>query len=388
MKRIVFILLATCLVYCNKDKDEPASEEEKVVNLSRPTVLFGSKSQVYALDADSGKLIWKQNATLDGSMGHYTTPTYSNGVMYLVQGSIMNKYMTAYDATTGTSKWNTFIEHGNNPTVKYGSVYVTNDWGDTYSIDKKTGTVNWVDKSSRRSVVDAITCSPTVKDSILYSGNRYSILFAVNALTGKSIWSFGFSNVERLTYRPIVNNGVVYFRTNGALIAANAADGKTIWRTDFLASVYYPSSPVLVNGALYAVTPGLLCSFDASTGIKNWEFKPAEVGAIYTSPIVWNNLAFIANAGGNRPSFIYAVDIATGQQVWKHQDSQEFFCSPAIYNGNLYIGNAQGLQVIDAASGQLKWKFTPDNDEPVVTGVCIVDTNNKLYTVSSSGDYE
>jgi outer membrane protein assembly factor BamB len=388
MKKVLFFLLSTCLVYCNKKHDDnPAPpEEEKPVYLSQSTAFFATNTNLYAIDVAADTLIWKKPVSTYNWNEIHTTPTYSNGVVFLEQGSFDNQYLTAYDAAAGTLKWSTFNEGGWNPTVKNGNVYISNDWDDDYSFDKNTGTINWVLRGNRRSIVDAISCSPAVRDSMAYVGGRGGIA-AVNAFTGALKWSYG-ENLMRPTSCPVVMNGIVYFRTEDGLLAVNASDGKQKWKLPFNAWHTY-SGLIIANGVLYTNSGSQLNAVDTATGKVNWSYDPVEVGAPLATPVILNNFVII-NVGSSNdyPSYIMAIDVNTGQQVWKYEGKHTYFKSATVYNGNLYIGNQDGMQVFDAATGTLKWTFPIASNEIINTGICIVDTKNHLFTVSNSGDYE
>ncbi len=124
------------------------------------------------------------------------------------------------------------------------------------------------------------------------------------------------------------------------------------------------------NGMLYAV--------DAATGEQVWTFAKPSTGV--GSPIVVNGTVYIGCFSG----VLYAVDAATGTEQWTFEAGDELPV-PTVVNGTVYVGSRVGnaLHAVDANSGEQDWKQTFSiseytNAEGVSTPIVV---DNIIYTM-------
>src|SRR5436190_11228875 len=135
--------------------------------------------------------------------------------------------------------------------------------------------------------------TPLFANSTLYSITNWSIVFAVDARTGKEKWRWD-PEVNQAAVRPklccgVVNRGIALYNgmiiapvNDGRLDAINAETGKVVWE----ARVAFPQDNytitmapriakgkviIGVSGAEYPVR-GFFSAFDAATGQFAWKF--------------------------------------------------------------------------------------------------------------------
>jgi outer membrane protein assembly factor BamB len=103
--------------------------------------------------------------------------------------------------------------------------------------------------------------------------------------------------------------------------------------------------------------PKILWTFREST------FTPSDFSS---SPAVVGNRIYVASANIDvvaRSGFIYCLDATTGKRIWQVPTNQEVYCSPAVVDGRVYVGeglheNTGSLfRCLDAATGNLLWQF-------------------------------
>jgi outer membrane protein assembly factor BamB len=150
-------------------------------------IFFGSyDSHVYALDADTGKLVWK--ATAQPRFGHtgtfYATPAVAYDRVYI--GSTDGK-MYSFGASTGKLRWSqsTGDYVYSSPAVWRRRVYIGSYSGTFYCYDAATGDVKWKFQAN-----GPISGSPTVIAGRIYFATLKGRSYALNALTGRQLWSF------------------------------------------------------------------------------------------------------------------------------------------------------------------------------------------------------
>jgi outer membrane protein assembly factor BamB len=83
-----------------------------------------------------------------------------------------------------------------------------------------------------------------------------------------------------------------------------------------------------------------------------------EMIATRVEAIVAEDLCFVGTFAGN----MYALDVTSGEEVWKFEAAGPIGASPCFENGRLYFGadegfNSGNLYCIDAEDGSLIWKY-------------------------------
>jgi outer membrane protein assembly factor BamB len=140
--------------------------------------------------------------------------------------------------------------------------------------------------------------------------------------------------------------------------------------------------------------------FDAAgTGLNPYEtvLSPATVpgltnlwtrampGYVVSSPAVVNGIVYVSvGPVGLNSAYLYAVDAATGQALWRRKLALAGFASdPTVANGVVYVGSLgdHRLHAYDAATGAARWTFEAVGavSDPVVVGkVLYVGVNSGL----------
>jgi outer membrane protein assembly factor BamB len=256
--------------------------------VSKHTVYIDSFSGLCAYAAASGTNLWCTgvNYLPDAPSGAAVV----DGIVYF--GSALGSVF-AIDAVTGEQLWSAPISGSNaasSPAVANGVVYINGD--DLFAFDAKTGAKLW--SSSILGPVN--TSSPAVVEGVAYVGGR--VVAAFNATTGAVLWSVSLGGPLSIPGdSPAVAKGMVYIgasvtgqhgSSNGTLYALNARTGKTVWSAPLSSSI--TSSPSVANDVVYVGSDdGILYAFDAMTG--------AELAAVagvagQSSPTVANGVVY------------------------------------------------------------------------------------------------
>ncbi len=189
------------------------------------------------------------------------------------------------------------------------------------------------------------TGTPVVANGVLVAGNNGGWVYALDAVTGKVLWSKDVG-------QPI--NGT-------AAIDANAAGG---------AVVYVPVAEV--GG------PRLL-ALSLRNGATRWDavLTNQPKSSVFGSPVYWNGTVYIGTSGPNNDDStargsVVAVRASTGRVRWQTftvppgRDGAAVWSTPAIdtATGRLYVGTGNNyhtpttdtedsMMALDAASGQI-----------------------------------
>jgi quinohemoprotein ethanol dehydrogenase len=232
--------------------------------------------------------------------------------------------------------------------------------------------------------------TPLMWNNTLYGITTWSVVFALDARTGKELWRWD-PEVNQTTVRPViccgtVNRGIALYNgmiiapsIDGRLFGLNATTGKPVWET----RVVYPQdlytltmAPRIAAGKVIIgasggdkPTRGQFVAVDAQTGKLEWRFytvpgdpsKPFENQAMRTAAKTWGG-EFYKNGGGGAVWDGFAYDpeanlvyVGTGNaEPWV----QKFRGAQNV--DNLYTCS---ILAVDLTTGELKWYYqTVPND--------------------------
>ena len=138
-----------------------------------------------------------------------------------------------------------------------------------------------------------LEATPIVADGILYTAGAWGAVYALDAKTGKELWTFK-PKVDPAYVRrsccDVVNRGVavwegkIYVGTlDGFLVCLDAQDGKALWSVDTFTDrtkAYTITSPPQVAGSIVMIgnsgsefgVRGYVTAYDLKTGEQKWRF--------------------------------------------------------------------------------------------------------------------
>jgi outer membrane protein assembly factor BamB len=149
-------------------------------------------AEVLDLNAADGHTVWAFKAP--GAIK--ASPSYDAGKIFVAD---YESSMYALDAKTGKSVWRTNTSkvapygHGgffSSPAIAFGDVYAGRDDGTVYAFDEKTGKVEWTFQTG-----GAVYGSPAVAEvpgtpPTVYIGSEDGRFYALDARTGKVRWTY------------------------------------------------------------------------------------------------------------------------------------------------------------------------------------------------------
>jgi alcohol dehydrogenase (cytochrome c) len=349
-------------------------------------------AHVIALDAKTGNVVWDVVAA-DYRTGHsFTVAPLAvkdlvvigvSGGEYGVRG-----FIDAYDAATGKRRWRFYTVPG--PGEPGNETWEGDSWKvggapawNTGTYDVVTNQIFWPTGNP----------APSNRGEGRAGDNLYSnTLLALNTDTGKLNWYFQFTKHDEhdwdATQVPVIidtaggkhliaqanRNGFFYVidRTTGKLLSANAY-GQTTWSdakdTEGRPVANQNASPTLEG---HTVCPGALGTtnfmaptYDPQTGlfyvtardqcdIFSTAPQPYEAGHAY-----YGSAYFPSEEAKPYRGFLKAIDAATGQVKWKFEHTSPTWSGVLSTAGGLvFTGDAEGNFIaMDAAAGKPLWHF-------------------------------
>jgi outer membrane protein assembly factor BamB len=290
-------------------------------------------NSVIALD-QAGNIAWNTTIPMNG-----TWPE-----VHKIDDSHMVVEGTCLDPSTGRILWSstTFSEDTSNLVIdqeKYQALYLAN----VYSPEEKMFYIK------AGSYIEGWNFSdPSVPPNMVW--RTYVI--------GSSTWG------EGITY----GGGVVFPGSFlNQQIALNATTGAVMWST-------LTKGPMIFNGAYSdgrfvrgGTDDNTMYCFNATTGDILWTFTPKSdpEGYFITGPAIAYGMVYEMNKNGN----LYAVDLQTGNMIWKYKGPDDELLwpgMPSVADGKVYVTTGQaafyggkvGLSefaCVDAYTGKAIW---------------------------------
>ena len=142
----------------------------------------GYPDNLFALNAQTGDILWQYETTTGQIQGEGALAV-SNGVLYV--GT--NLGLEALNAKTGALLWKETSLGGGRPTVSSGMVYIAAGirQGTVYALDAGTGKVIW----SSSTGYYPLACTPVVVNNMVYVGTSENHVVAMDAKTGTTLWT-------------------------------------------------------------------------------------------------------------------------------------------------------------------------------------------------------
>jgi outer membrane protein assembly factor BamB len=289
-----------------------------------PAVAYGRiylptfDGRLYALDAATGKVLWRHRA---GRCG-WSSPAVDRHVLYITfigardcRSRKPGGEVDAFDARTGKLRWRRLIgPTESSPLVARNRVYV-GDWnGDVWALDARTGRTRW--KTHSRGAI---------KGSLALTGPR------------------------------------LYIGTYGGdVLALSAATGRVLWHSTGHGSFY--SSPSVAYGRVYIGSlDGGVYAFGAATGDLLWA-RPTG-GYVYASPAVWRHLVLV----GSYDHRFYALDAGTGAVRWRFEANGPISGAATVLDGLVYFSTfGERTYALRAADGREVARWPDGKYSPVV----------------------
>jgi len=233
------------------------------------------------------------------------------------------------------------------PVIGGRRLYLLNDHGKLFAIDKHSGKVRW-----RRKLGALAAASPAYANGVVYvvllqrtekgAGSRVGRVVALDGASGKIKWSHALSS--RSESSPLVADGRVYFGSeSGTVYAMDADDGDVRWR--FRAGGAVKGGLALSDGKLYfGDYGGRVYAIRESNGDSVWRAST-------------NGGRFGLGAG----NFYATPAVAYGKLAWSKSTGGYVYASPAVAQvpgGSplVYVGSYSGrFYALDARSGAVRW---------------------------------
>jgi alcohol dehydrogenase (cytochrome c) len=252
--------------------------------------------------------------------------------------------------------------------------------------------------------------TPIVVDGTIYITGNNNFAWAIDARTGREIWSYRRQLPDGLTYggANLVNRGFgvlgerLFMATLDAnLIALDRNTGAVLWESQFadytnghaatLAPLVVKDKVIVGNSGGDYPTRGFIDAYDAETGERVWRFYtipgPGEPGSE-----TWPNDGAMARGGGATwatGSYDPELDLV----YWGTGNPNPDYYGGDRLGDNLYTAS---IVALDADTGELRWhfQFTPhdlhdwdSNHTPILSDLTIDGRERRVVMVANRNGF-
>lgn len=367
-------------------RSTPVVMNGRVYAIGRTGKGISEQERVACFDAKTGDLVWEDTfniylTTIPFTRGGWANPAgdpetgnlYTHGVggvfrAYDKDGAILwSKSLTeTYGRISG------YGGRTNTPVIADDLVilsYLNSSWGGQiprhrfWAFDKKTGSLAWI-TTLPNAPYDTTYSVPVVADingqRLIVTGGADGTIYALQASTGKIVWSFALSK-RGINASVVVDGDKVYAAHSEENIGSSemgsvvCIDGTgegditqtgAVWKRDGLTAGY--ASLAVHNGVVYAVeNSSNLLALNGETGDTLWTHSLGTVGK--GSPVIADGKIYAPDVNGLihilklTENGVETLDV---DRLLLGDRPAEIYGSPAVGYGRVYLPTETGLYCI------------------------------------------
>lgn len=221
---------------------------------------------------------------------------------------------------------------------------------------------------------------------VQYDNQANPRVFALDLVTGAEKWSK--SRPEKITWSsPIIatvnNQPQLVLMGNPAITAYNPMNGEQLWRVECLTGEV-GSSPCSANGVVFGASEySKLIAINGADGSVLWE--STDYLPEVSSPVATKDNLYLATSYG----VVAAFDAKTGELRKEHDLGVEFYSSPVIVGGKMYLFSNSGKMHIFSADNEFQLLDSFETGETTMStpaftdGKIVVRTESSIYCVAA-----
>ena len=302
---------------------------------------------VCAFDFNSGKLLWKFRTANSVK----NTIAYENGIV-IAQDAACNLY--ALDAESGKLLWKQYIKLNSYPYLTEG---ITIDKGVVYAgigaglsaYDLKTGQTIWINKDWRQR--EGATTTLTVAGNVLVSGTQWGGLYGNDIHTGKQLWKLSDNGLRNRGASPVYKDGKLWIISSKSFFVIEPQTGKVLQQKELSANLDVTSTPLITEQEIiFGTADRGVFALDKATLFNKWraETLPSLVytapysttpqAGVETSPVASQGVIYIGTSDG----YLYAIDRTTGIIKDKYNLGAPIFSTVAVSGNRMIVCDFAG----------------------------------------------
>ena len=310
---------------------------------------------VHAFDANTGAHLWTYKIPVPSkieSSAFGGGVSYSDGRAYADNGV---GEVVALDAASGKEIWKT--KPGGPlrgaPTLAFNAVYVMSQDNQIYALNAADGSLLWNQAASQGQTGIFGVAAPAAGQGTVIGGYSSGELAAYRYENGRELWLDALARTSISTEvgaltdvdaDPIIDNGRVYALGQGGRMAAyELVTGQRVWELN-LAGI---STPAVAGEWIFTLTDDAqLLAIARNTGkvrwltqLQAWKNVTKKTDKIFwTGPVLAGNRLWVASSRGE----IMAVDVMSGTPSEFRKLGHPISLAPVVATSTLYVLDDDG----------------------------------------------
>jgi outer membrane protein assembly factor BamB len=361
--------------------DVPAPGWLSVYKIDNTHLVVGNSS----LDVETGEMLWTSPVFSANPSPFFVANVYSpeEKMFYVKVGSYVQGWDFSDPSVLPTLEWETYVEDGGTvgSGVQYGDgkVFPGAYGPHQVALDARTGDELW----NTNTKTPMVFSGAYSEGKFFRGGGHDNSLYCFAADSGEILWTFDPETEDGyFCIGPAVAYGMVYeLNKDGYLYAVDVDTGDLVWKYKGPGPLIFPGSPSVADGKVYATT-GQTASYTGQESESEFACLDAYTGrVIWTLPIeAFAPRESVAIAYGNL--YLIPGDVTTSVDVESGEEYATFNQAWAVSTKSWPVFRHDSAHT---ASGQsapvnlaLRWNFTTNG--AVISSPSIAD--GKVYVGS------
>lgn len=325
-----------------------------------------------------------QNAYIGFRRMNRMTPIVTEQTV--IQGNAIDG-IVAYRRGDGSELWRRKLVNG----VEGGAqlvgdrLYFGASDGQFYCLNAVTGETVWTAPVRAETLA-----APTVDNGIVYFESGADVVYALDATTGKQLWSYNrqvTGNLSiRASTRPVISgeNVLVGF-SDGFLVALRKRDGGLVWERKLGKSLRFrdvDATPVVDGSDVYVASfDAALYSLNSESGDVNWSLEDGAYVPVTLGTARYADRLFYSTANGK----IVSVDKKTGRVLTTLKIAKGIATQASLFQGFIVYGESEGgLVIADPENGQVIGRFDPGHG--IVSRPAVIAASGEAFFLSNGAN--
>jgi outer membrane protein assembly factor BamB len=282
-------------------------------------------------DTETGDILWTSNEFSSSSEPLFVINCYSpEEKMFYTKGDSCIQAWDFFDPSNPpTLAWTTYVPGGGSvgSGIQYGDgkVFPGSFESHQMALDAKTGDVLW-DTETKGAMLFS---GSYYQDRFIRGGTHDNRVYCFNATTGEILWTFNADTEDGyFCVGPAVAYGMVYMlNKDGHLYALDINTGDLVWKYEGPGFLMFPGNPTVADGKVYATT-GQSASYavaygksefaclDAYTGERIWKLPIESFAPRESVAVAYGTLYMIPGNVTTSVDSISGDEYSTLNEVW------------------------------------------------------------------------
>lgn len=319
--------------------------------------LISTDGKLEALDAATGKTLWKQSTRVGGGIWPFKHKKPGQDARYaggpaisgnlLVVGTL-DGHVYGMDAATGKQLWSAEVDDEviSPPVIDAGVVYVRTNSGNVYALDANSGERKWAYDQGNVPLLSLRGNGPLLAaHGVVMFGTDDGNVVSLRADTGAIQWKLpitkglGRSDIQKLNDADDslqLDNNILYATAyHGELTAIDAAQGQLAWSRAFSS---YVGVGVADKELVGVDDDSLVWAFSKDGGGDMWKQDALQYHWL-TAPAIQDKYAVVGGIDG----YVHWLDLSDGKLAARVRLSKDAIRARPVVNGDtVYVEDVKG----------------------------------------------